>query len=173
VDGAVVMNVEVERATDAQRATLANLLELYSYDFTQYVDHDVGEDGRYGYSYLPDYFEDTRRHPFLVRIDDHYAGFALVRQVDRDGHIIADMAEFFIMRRYRRHGAGEVVAKRVFGLFPGPWELRMMRANEPAQAFWRRVVADYTGDVSEERWSDDEMWLMLSFSAVAPPTTNT
>ena len=164
------MKVEVEQVTESQKETLANLLELYSYDFTEYVDADVGDDGRFGYRYLPDYFKDPGRHPFLVRVDGHYAGFGLVRQADREGELFTDMAEFFIMRRYRRQGCGAVVAKRVFGLFPGPWELRVMRANEPAQAFWHRVVVDYTGENFEERWFDDETWLLLSFDAPPPNT---
>ena len=159
------MHVEIQRATEAQRETLANLLELYSYDFTQFADEDVGEDGRFGYRYLPDYFTDPRRHPFLVRVDGHYAGFALVRQVDHEGELLADMAEFFVMRRYRRTGTGETVAQQVFDMFPGPWELRVMRANEPAQEFWRRVAADYAGGNFEERWIDDGAWLVLSFVA--------
>ena len=159
------MHVEIERATEAQREALANLLEFYSYDFTAYTDWDIGEDGRFGYRYLPDYFEDPRRHAFLVRVDGHYAGFALVRQLDREGRLVADMAEFFIMRRHRRHGAATAVAVRVFDMFPGPWELRVMRANEPAQAFWRRVAADYTGANFEEHWIDDGAWLVISFIA--------
>jgi predicted acetyltransferase len=163
------MRVEIERATEQQRETLANLLELYSYDFTEFADNDAGEDGRFGYGYLPDYFTDPRRHAFLVRVEGRYAGFALVRQLDRDGEVVADMAEFFIMRRYRRHGAGEIVAHQMFDMFPGPWELRVMRMNEPAQAFWRRAVRDYAGNAFSEEWLDGGGWLCISFIAPASP----
>jgi predicted acetyltransferase len=32
----------------------------------------------------------------------------------------------------------------LFDRFAGLWEVREMPANGPAQAFWRRVIAEYT-----------------------------
>ena len=163
------MDVEVVPASIDQQPTLANLLELYLHDFTEFDDNDVGDDGRFGYAGLPEYWRDERRHPFLIRADGHWAGFALVR---RQSHFtgdenVADMTEFFVMRKYRRHGVGGEAARQVFALFPGRWEVRVMAANTPAQPFWRRTIDAHTAGSFEERWSDDEKWrgLVLSFEA--------
>jgi predicted acetyltransferase len=69
-----------------------------------------------------------------------------------------DVVEFFVMRKYRRRGAGARVASSVFERFPGGWEVRIDRDNLPAQAFWRRVVGDVTGGRYDERVFDDERW---------------
>ena len=73
------------------------------------------------------------------------------------------MAEFFVMSKYRRRGVGSEAARFAFDRFPGRWEVREMAANTPAQAFWRRVIGDYTGDNFTERRLDDGAWLMQSF----------
>jgi hypothetical protein len=38
----------------------------------------------------------------------------------------------------------------VWDQYPGPWLVRVYRGNVPAVPFWRRVVADYTGDQFRE-----------------------
>jgi predicted acetyltransferase len=63
-----------------------------------------------------------------------------------------DMGEFFIARQYRRRVFGNSVASTLFDRFAGFWEVREMPANKPAQTFWRRIIADYTGgEFTEER----------------------
>src|SRR2546422_9971954 len=51
----------------------------------------------------------------------------------------------FRSRRYRRRGAGERVARRVFDMFPGRWEGTELGSNVEAQAFWRRGIGRHTG----------------------------
>ena len=59
--------VEVVAATPEQEPILANLLELYVHDFSEFLDLDIGEDGRFGYPSLPLYWSEPDRHPFLIR----------------------------------------------------------------------------------------------------------
>ncbi len=159
------MDVELVEATPADRTALGNLLELYQHDFTEYTDADVGPDGRFGYRYLDAYFEEVHRHAFLIKAEGQLAGLVLVRRaasVHDDGDVM-DMAEFFVMRKYRRRGVGAEAARRAFDRFPGRWEVREMGANTPAQAFWHGVIGDYTAGRYDERWLDDGAWLMQSF----------
>lgn len=164
------MDIEVLTATPEHQQVLANLLELYLHDFTEFLPNDVESDGRFGYDRLPLYWTDPLRHPHLVRVDGHWAGFALVRSVSHftGAEGVADMTEFFILRNYRHQGVASVAARRVFDLFPGNWEVRVVRTNIPAQAFWRRTVGEHTGGSFEERWCEDERWngLVLTFEAM-------
>ncbi len=160
------MNVELVEATVADKPALDRLLELYQYDFTEYTDDDVGPDGRFGYRYLDAYFAEPDRHAFLVRAGGQLAGFVLVRRAPAsvgDGEV-SDMAEFFVVRKYRRRGVGAAAARRAFDVFPGRWEVREMAANTPAQAFWRRIIADYTRGHFDEHWLDERRWLIQSFN---------
>ena len=159
------MNVDLIDATLADKPVLGNLLELYQYDFTEYTGDDVGPDGRFGYRYLDAYFANPDRHAFLIRADGQLAGFVLVRRATSalgDGDVF-DMAEFFVMRKYRRRAVGSEAAHRTFDRFVGRWEVREMAANLPAQAFWRRVIAAHTAGRFEERRIDHGRRLMHSF----------
>jgi len=49
------MNLELVKASIEQKPILANLLELYAYDFTEHFDFEIGGDGFYGYKDLPLY----------------------------------------------------------------------------------------------------------------------
>ena len=154
------MQIELVRAMPDDAEALAHLLQYYVYDFTEFVDTPLGQDGRFVVPSLAAYWTDPWRHPFLVRVDGKLAGFALVHQ---RSHVTGDestwdVAQFFVMRRYRRHGVGGTVATRVFDTFRGRWEVRELHANHAAIAFWRRVIDAYTSGDYEETIIDDERW---------------
>jgi predicted acetyltransferase len=154
------VHVQVTPASRDDEPRLKALLELYVYDFSQMLGIDVGDDGRFKLPSLEVYFTDPRCHAFLTRADDKLAGFALVQQRSRlsGDEAVTDMAEFFVMRKYRRQGVGERAAAWLFDRFPGPWEVRERAANVAATAFWRRAIGRYTGHAFEELTLDDERW---------------
>jgi predicted acetyltransferase len=119
----------------ADRPVLRRLIELYRYDFSEFDRSDVGPHGEFGYPYLDHYWTEPGRHPFLVQVEGTWAGFALVREIPP-----FDMAEFFVMRKYRRSGLGREVALEIFRRFPGRWQVRELRSNPGAIAFWRTVI---------------------------------
>ena len=51
-----------------------------------------------------------------------------------------DMAEFFVMRKYRRSRVGTEAARILFRPFPGSWEVRQLEANVAGSAFWRSAI---------------------------------
>lgn len=133
--------VKVVAATEEERPVVRRLLELYSHDFSEFDGRDVNVHGEYGYQYLDHYWTEPDRAPFLITVDGRWAGLALVRRIG-DVH---DMAEFFVMRKYRRTGVGRVAAEKVFAQFRGLWTIRQLHSNKDATAFWRTVI-DYSFD---------------------------
>lgn len=143
-------------ATD-ERAALESLMQLYSYDWSELGPLDVGDDGRFADYPLDGYWQEGWRHPFLLRVDGKLAGFALILERSRltGAAGVFDMAEFFVMRRYRRRGVGFAAASAAFDRFKGPWEIRQREENVAATAFWRRVIGQYTGgNYDEVHWKD-------------------
>ena len=106
------MQIEVLPATTEHEPVLANLLELYAHDFSEFSDLKIGVDGRFGYKSLPLYWRNPNRFPFLVRANGNLAGFVLVQRGSQlsDAGEIWDVAEFFVLRGYRRQGIGLRVA---------------------------------------------------------------
>ena len=127
--------LRVDPATVEERDVVARLLELYAHDFSERNGADVGDDGTYGYRFLDAYWTEPDRHPLLFRVDDRLAGFALVRTGPP-----VDMAEFFVLRKYRRGGIGLAAARTVFARFPGAWQTRQQWENAGAIEFWRRAI---------------------------------
>jgi predicted acetyltransferase len=162
--------IEVIPATLEQQPVLANLLELYAHDFSEFFDVEVGPDGRFGYPDLPRYWVESGRHPFLVRVDGRLAGFVLVKlgsSVSGDP-AIWDMVEFFVLRRFRRQGVGTAIAFEVWKRFPGPWEIRVMEVN-PALGFWERAVAEFSGGRFEAKQLEMGGLRWKVFSLESPP----
>lgn len=149
--------ISLSPASKEDQATLTNLMQLYAYDWSELRPLEVGEDGRFEDYPLDVYWQDPWHHPFLLRVEGKLAGFALVsgrsRLTGSEG--VFDLAEFFVMRRYRRRGVGLAAACAAFDRFGGPWEVRQREDNPEATAFWRVVVARYTdGKYQETRWND-------------------
>lgn len=141
------MNVEVVPAAESDKAIVANLMQLYLYEFP-YIDHlEVGDDGRFTYHYFDRYWSEEGRYPFLIRAEQRLAGFALVieRRLLEPGTEGHAMAEFFVLRKYRRRGIGEAAARVLFEEFPGRWWVAQHAENVAAQTFWRTIIGRYTG----------------------------
>jgi predicted acetyltransferase len=161
--------IEVVPARVDEELIMANLLELYIHDFSEFKDLEIGADGRFGYSSLSLYWSEPGRHPFLVRVDGKLAGVVLVKrgpEVSGD-EAVWDMAEFFVLRGYRRRGIGTRIAHEVWTRFPGMWEVRVMKSNVPARQFWGHAISLLTGEESQPTHieKDGECWTLFSFES--------
>src|SRR5689334_18273720 len=131
-------------ATAADSVPLSNLLELYVHDLSEVFPHvELGPDCRFGYPRLPLYWsEPDRRFAFFIHADGRVAGFALVTRgspASPDADVL-DVAEFFVIRQYRRAGVGRDAVVQLWNRFPGRWTVRVLETNRNALAFWSRVV---------------------------------
>jgi len=134
-DAGMSLACEIVPATFGDKSVLRHLIELYAYDFSEFTDEDINEHGSFGYRYFDHYWTEPDRHPFLFRVDGRIAGFAFVRSGRPH-----DMAEFFVLRKYRGRGVGMHAARSLFATFPGDWQVRQLAANAPAIAFWRAAI---------------------------------
>ncbi|MDR9856484.1 GNAT family N-acetyltransferase [Paenibacillus sp. VCA1] len=91
--------------------------------------------------------------PYLIRVNDHPAGFALAAAPPYTPHG-SDyyLHEFFVLRSFRGTGVAEAAAAQVFKLHPGAWELQTnpKETNKRAQLFWRKTIRKYTAGFYQE-----------------------
>jgi predicted acetyltransferase len=92
------------------------------------------------------WFADDRSHPLVILKDGERVGIALVSRplIERGGEFDFRMSEFFVLRRFRRLGVGRDACQLIFNRFSGRWEVGEFLRNEPAVAFWRRVISEYS-----------------------------
>lgn len=140
------MNINIEPILIEQKSVFVQMMELYSYDFSEFSDDDINEYGYFGYPRIDDYWNQEGRYPFFIRVDGKLAGLVLVRSCCEHNNLTNphNIAEFFVMKKYRKQGVGKVTAMMIFDMFPGGWEISQWTKNLPAQKFWHKVVDGYT-----------------------------
>ena len=163
-------DVHLALAAPDDAALLSNLLELYSHDLSDTFGLELGHEGRFGYQNLPLYWsEPERRFPFLIRSGIRVVGFAfatrgLPASLDMEAF---DVAEFFVLRRYRRSGVGRRAAFLLWNRFASGWIVRVPEANAIAHRFWARIIAEYSNGVFTEtkRPGAPNTWRVFSFDS--------
>ena len=143
------MNIDIQVAKYSEKHLLRNMLELYIYDGSIFEDRDLNEFGEYGYRYLDLYWIESKRHPFIIRVDRRLAGFILVNQFAYT-EAKRTIAEFFILKKYRDRGIGKKSAFYVFERFSGKWEIRTLNENSVAKKFWRTTIQQYAPQSMKE-----------------------
>jgi predicted acetyltransferase len=148
----------------AEKSTIANLMQLYLHDFSEFAQigsahGEVAENGLFAYQWMDSYWEKEDRFPFTIRADGHLAGFALVNRWSAlNRPLDQSVAEFFVLRKYRRSGVGTRAAHALFERFEGQWEIPVAWYNQPALAFWRKAVSGAADGPVEECDGDGERW---------------
>ena len=118
------MKIEVVRAGPEQQPVIEHLFQFYHYDWTEIAREgeetysNVGENGLFDVESLDRFWNEPKRHPFLLKVNGTLAGFALVRQQSylTGDPETNDMVEFFVMRKFRRKGVGREMATRLFAI---------------------------------------------------------
>jgi predicted acetyltransferase len=168
--------VAIEVAAASEASIIANLLQLYIHDFSELFAGtsrcDLDDDGLYRPDIpLVDWWRLAGHVPLLIRVDGRLAGFALINDHGHSGAAVdRNVAEFFIVRKYRRTGVGTVAARAIFGRWPGQWEAAVMRANTGARAFWARAIAGHpkAGAIAADDCRDDRWNGTIFRFAIAP-----
>jgi len=160
--------LSLDAATAADAELLGNLLELYSHELSDVFPSVVlGPDGRFGYPQLPLYWsEPSRRFAFLIRDNGQVAGFVLAtRGLAAADPQVLDVAEFFVLRRYRRQGFGQLAARQLWSQLPGSWTVRIAEGNRIALSFWANVLAAVIpGEINEStRLIGSMSWRVYAF----------
>ena len=144
-------DIEITVARPHERDLIANLFQLYAHDFSDFwvglPDGELQDDGRFAdYWALDHYWREPDHVPVLFRIGGHPVGFALLNRFAHSGRPVDwSMAEFFIVRKHRRGGAGTTAARTLFSRDPGQWEAAVARKNLGALAFWRQAASGHPG----------------------------
>jgi predicted acetyltransferase len=159
--------IELVRATPDQQPIIANLIELYAYDFSEFYPIELGTDGRFGYKDLALYWSEADRLPFLIRVNDRWAGFVLVKRerAVEGKQPVWDVSEFFVLRAWRRRSVGITVAHELWQRCPGRWQVRVMESNDSGCRFWEKAVWAFAGDdVKLSRFEKDGVnWRLFTF----------
>jgi predicted acetyltransferase len=130
--------IRIEQVMPPEKDVLWRYLQFYIYDMSRFTGAQP-DGGVFPYVPFESYWgEGERRSAWWAKVSGELAGFALVRIDASDGR--REIAEFFILNRWRRRGVGLTFARQLLNRFPGPWKLHQLGNNTAAIAFWHRVL---------------------------------
>lgn len=147
------MKFEIYDATEENgKDIILNLMQIYTYELSFFEDATTSfkllDTGLYAVSrYIELYWKEEKRHPYILKCDGELAGFVLVRFNENDMY---EIAEFFVLNKYRKHGAGRFMANEMFRRYKGKWEIQTLLKNKRAQEFWRKIVKEVSNDNYKE-----------------------
>ncbi|KPV60138.1 hypothetical protein QJ48_07070 [Paenibacillus sp. A3] len=156
-------DVEIREAGMADKPVIRNLMQLYQYESTDYTGEDPDEHGYFDYPFLDHYWTEEgrkqdKRLPLLLTVNGSLAGFIFINNYTvylRPGDDTYSIAEFFVLKKWRRQGIGREAACQIFRHFKGAWEIRQEGDNKPAHVFWRKAIHEFTQGNYEEVRADD------------------
>ena len=154
------MSVALQPAAESDKVAIANLIQLYLHDMTEFMPFPVGADGRYAYGFLDRFW----RFPYFIMAGDEIAGFALViDECPLTGRSPCFfMAEFFVLKAYRWQGNGKAALDLLLTAHPGQWHIAVPHANTAAQSFWAKSLATRL-PASRDIHFDGDDWRLHQF----------
>ena len=144
---------ELFEVQEKDKNIIYNLMQLYTYELSFFEDETTNfqllDNGLFKLSkYIDLYWTQEERHPYILKCNGQLAGFVLER-FNEDG--MNEISEFFVLNKYRKHGAGTFMANEMFKKYKGKWEIKTLLKNRQAQEVWRKVVKPASNGIYEER----------------------
>ncbi|MFY0728928.1 GNAT family N-acetyltransferase [Pseudomonas sp. NFX15] len=138
--------IDLHAAQRDELETIENLMQFYTYDFSEWLPLNLGEHGFFNLQPMSDYWRNPATRPFLIKVDGELAGFVTV---DNQTHLPGahyNIGYLFVIRRWRGQGVARFVISTLLNQLPGEWQIFHIDANQPARLFWAGVMpALYTG----------------------------
>ena len=135
-------------ALEEHYPTIQNMARFYTYDISEYMGNEAGwempENGLYDCLDFKKYWQTDTAYPFLIRYKTEIAGFVIVDKKGSDEEVDFNMAQFFIIRKFKGKGIGKFVAYHCFDRFKGVWEVMIIPGNDGAYQFWKSIITKYT-----------------------------
>ncbi|WP_068829150.1 GNAT family N-acetyltransferase [Pseudomonas sp. BMS12] len=154
------MQIELIPTTPEQLPLIANLYQYYAYESSDWEQEDVETDGRFyiHQPHLQRYWQDEGWSAQLILVDGFIAGFLLIERSELPGIDALELADLFILKRYRRQGIGRALVQQVLGS-GGTWLLRFYGQDELAAAFCRQMLVEVPLG-TRQIWPDDDAELL-------------
>lgn len=139
--------VPVSRLEEMRKMLNTYLTELSEFD----PDVKFDKQGVPIYKWFDCYWQEKNRFPIYFMINEEVAGFTLVREVK---HRLYEIAEFYVIPKYRKDGNAIWFATSVTDLFEGELTFSTRFTNPRAIRFWDKFSKQF----EENSYKDDAVW---------------
>lgn len=135
-------NVSLINLKTSDTTTLQRLLQLYYFDSTRWSKEDIGIDGLYDGSTASDlesYVNSQEAKAYLIWVNEVLIGFVLLEWVEDEKRLIWELADLFILPKYRGGWIALEVVRQIFEQISTPMLVATFKENELALRFFKAV----------------------------------
>lgn len=148
-------SLKIKEASLNDYLTIQNMARFYVYDLSRecgFISEDWAcpSDGLYESFDFKNYFEDSSRKAYLIKMDTELAGFALLHREGLYPETKWVMGEFFILAKFQQKGVGNLAAFELWKKHEGLWEVSVIPENQRGLSFWRKTISNFTGGHYQE-----------------------
>ena len=161
--GQDIIQYKLEKVQVEDKDILYRLLQYSLFEESLTDLKEMNNEAIFEYKWFDSYFKDNNREAYFIKEQEtnKILGFAMVNQYMQksgDGHSIA---EFMVIPKYRRLKIGKRVAKELFDIHKGTWEVKPAYGSSIAYSFWKNVIDEYT---SNNNKFEDGIFIFESFN---------
>ena len=161
--GQDIIQYKLEKVKVEDKDILYRLLQYSLFEESLTDLKEMNNEALFEYKWFDSYFEENNREAYFIKEQEtnKILGFAMVNQYlqkSGDGHSIA---EFMVIPKYRRLKIGKRVAKELFDMHKGNWEVKPVSGSSLAYSFWKNVIDEYT---SNNNKFEDGIFIFESFN---------
>lgn len=135
-------NVSLINLKISDTTTLQRLLQLYYFDSTSWSKEDIGIDALYDGSTASDlesYVNSQEAKAYLIWVNKVLVGFVLLDRVEVEERSIWELADLFILPKYRGGWIALEVVRQIFEQISTPILVATFKENELALRFFKAV----------------------------------
>ena len=138
------MDTTIRKAESIDIAAIKMLWQFYQYHQSIFDLEDVGLDGCYDID--EEYLECVVRGEedciiYLVLVSNQIAGFATVEPTEIVGKEIPELADIFILPKYRKQGIAKFVIQNLMPVETNQWHVAVHLNDSSALKFWNSLFA--------------------------------
>ena len=138
------MDTTIRKAESTDIAAIKMLWQFYQYHQSIFDLEDVGLDGCYDID--EEYLECVVRGEedciiYLVLVSNQIAGFATVEPTEIVGKEIPELADIFILPKYRKQGIAKFVIQNLMPVETNQWHVAVHLNDSSALKFWNSLFA--------------------------------
>ena len=146
----IPMKVKLTRIDISKKQTLKQMLKAYQKEL---LGRESGE-----YKYLNSYLQNPNSYPFFIVVNGEIIGFVLINSYTVYLNKAKSISEFYIKPKFRKQGLGKQAAKLALNKFKGECEIRVLKDNNLALDFWKKIATELVGDKLQEVTINNKLW---------------
>lgn len=136
------MEITIRKAEIADSAALGMLWQFYQYHQSSFDLRDVGSDGCFDID--EEYLGSVVRCQeecvaYLIFVADQVAGFATVEPTEIIGKEMSELADIFILPKYRQQGVAKFVVQHLMQAETNQWHVAVYFNDSLALKFWSNL----------------------------------